>query len=245
MITPRSMKRITLVVFLVLITFLLPAQKMKDLGAKPVWVDGVIVLKDKTRLEGKIYYNTSFGTVQFKDDGEVLSIQENRVLEIRYFDPTLNRLRNYSSFVYAERETGQDQELLFEIIKDFESFAVLSRISKPLLFLPSNTDPGMLGEVNDFIKKKTLIEIEGIFFLGNDNELQLYCLIKNTEVDGLFRDYSKADSKVLKSKIPETFMEEHWEDIKAYIRQARLDPSKKDDLIRILDHYEQLVAQSK
>ncbi len=239
------MKRPVLIIFLSLFSFLVVGQKIKDLGANPVWQTGKIILKDKTKLEGSVYYNTGFGTVQFKKapQDEIISIQENRVLELTYFDPALNRSRNYVSLVYLDMETDREHELLFEIIKDFEKFAVLSRISKPLLLLPSNTNPGILNEVNDFVKEKTLIEVEGIFFLGNDNKLQPYCLIKSTEVDGLILDYSRSKSKVIKSKILETLMADHWKELKAYSKEAKLDPSKKADLIRILDHYEQLLAQ--
>lgn len=240
------MRQIPLTICLLLISLTIQAQGLRELGIKPVWREGNIQLKDNTTLKGLVYYNTSFGTIQFKsiEEAEVISFQENRVLTMNFFDQQLNRTKNYTAITYTDTATDRQHQSLFEVIKDFGDFAVLSRISKAAQLYPSNYNNEYINTLHDFgvPDDKMYIQIEGIFFVDKRRKLALYSLIKDMDYDGLLYDYSKSKSKIIKSKVLRDYTKNHWDDLQVYIKENKLKPKLKSDLIRILDHYEHLIA---
>lgn len=220
----------------------LVAQKRKDFGIKPLWRQGTITFKDETKFEGLVYYNSNFGTIQIKSaQGEIISFPENKILSMSYFDDKLNRSVHYTSLVYKDTLADKEYELFFEVIKDFRKFAVLSRLTTASLLFPVNSNTEAFDILDDFVsKKRAYVQVEGIFFIDKSNRLELYCLIKNMDFDGLLYDYSKSETKILKSKSLKRNTADHWDELKEYIRKNQLDPKIKSHLIRILDHYEQL-----
>jgi len=217
------------------------SQNVSELGMTPKWSDGKITLKNKSTYEGPIYYNTHFGTIQYKSDDEIISLQENKVLSMTFFDKDLKDPRSYYTFTYRDTLTDKDHELLFEILKDFKTFGVLSRLTKASIFLPSNNSPNR-NILHDFgvPPDKMFIQVEGIFFVNERNKLELFSLIKDMDYDGVLYNYSKSKSKIIKEKLLREYTGKYWEEIKIYIKQNKLKLKMKPDLLRILDHYEQL-----
>ena len=243
------MQKISVLICLLLSGFTLYAQDVRKLGMNPTWYTGSLQLKSSDKLEGLIYYNTSFGTIQYKSkaEDETLSFQENRILKLQFFDPKLNRTRFYTAITHLDTLTDKVQETLFEMVKDFENFAVLSRISKASVLLPSKYNPNYISIFQDFgvPEDKMFIQVEGIFFIDKRNKLTLYSLIKDMDYDGLIYDYQKSKSKIIKSNVLKEYTKDHWEELETYIKENKLKPKFKDDLLRILDHYEHLRATSK
>lgn len=235
---------ISLCIFLWSYNFL-PAQTLRTLGMNPIWRDGYIVLKDNSSYRGKVYYNTNFGTIQYKpdDEGEIITFQENRILSMNYFDEEMDRSRNYHAFAYTDTLADREYESLFEIIKDFKTFAVLSRSSKASMLFPANYNPyNIMGMFQDFgvTQDKMFIQVEGIFFIDSRDKLELYTLIRNIDFDGVLYDYSKTKSKIIKRSILKEFTKKFWSNIEQYIKQNKLKPQNKNDLLQILDYYEEL-----
>ena len=223
----------------------LSAQTLRTLGMNPIWRDGHIVLKDNSSYRGKVYYNTNFGTIQYKPDNEseIITFQENRILSLNYFEEETNRSRNYHAFTYIDTLADREYESLFEIIKDFKTFAVLSRSSKASMFLPANYNSyNVVGMFKDFgvTQDKMFIQVEGIFFIDSRNKLELYMLIRNTDFDGVLNDYSKTKSKIIERSILKEYTKKFWNNIEQYIKQNKLKPQNKNDLLQILDYYEEL-----
>lgn len=215
----------------------------KDLGINAAWSIGKITLDGGKVLEGLVYYNSNFGTIQYKqkENSQVTSYQEANVLALSFFDTALNRTRNYLTLHYKIKDDGIEGDLFFEVIREYENFAVLSRLTKAVLFFP--TGPSDFGDViNDFVKKKKIVQLEGVFFLGEDNELELYTLTKSTTVDGMLLDYNKSQTQVVKANLLSTFTGEYWPTLNAYIEDNDLKPKRKSDLIRVLDEYDHLLA---
>jgi hypothetical protein len=240
------MQKISLLICLLLVGLITHAQDIRKLGMNPTWYEGSLQLKSTDKLEGLIYYNTNFGTIQYKSksQGETISFQENRVMKMHYFDPKLNRTRHYSAITYIDTLTDKIHETLFEVFKDFGDFVVLSRISKAALLFPSNYNPNSITILQDFgvPADKMFVQVEGIFFIDKRNKLALFCLIKDMDYDGLLYDYQKSKSKIIQSEVLEDYTKDHWISLEKYIKENKLKPKLKDDLVRILDHYEHLRA---
>src|SRR5687768_12134079 len=125
------MQKILVSLCLLFTAFTTHAQEGLKLGMTPTWYTGSLQLKSTDELQGLIYYNTNFGTIQYKPEiqAETLSFQENRILKMQFFDPKLNRTRYYTAITYIDTLTDKIHETLFEVMKDFGDFVVLSRIS--------------------------------------------------------------------------------------------------------------------
>lgn len=244
MILKDKMKTARLILLILIVSHQLYSQKVRELGMTPVWSHGKVILKNNKIYEGEIYYNTHFGTVQFKrvDESEIISVQENNVQSITYFDKILNRTRNYYTFPVRDTLTDKNYELLFEIVKDFKTSAVLSRMTRASIFFPINYSSSR-NILHDFgvPPDRMYVQIEGIFFVDNREKVELYSLIMDMDYDGLLYDYSKSKSKIIKDKLLKNFAGPHWEEISKYIKQNKLKPKFKPDLIRILDQYEYLI----
>jgi uncharacterized membrane protein len=111
------------------------------------------------------------------------------------------------------------------------------------MLFPANYNPyNIMGMFQDFgvTQDKMFIQVEGIFFIDSRDKLELYTLIRNIDFDGVLYDYSKTKSKIIKRSILKEFTKKSWSNIEQYIKQNKLKPQKKNDLLQILDYYEEL-----
>jgi hypothetical protein len=218
-------------------------QNLKNLGLDTEWRPGTIVLKDNTILKGLIQYNTQFGVIHFKEtkDEESIPLQEKRVLKMSFLDKETSLTRSFHMFTLRDTLRDKEYDLLFEIIKDYKDFGVLSRRSTTAMFFS-----GYRADAPDFMdelglpKPKVFSQIELIMFVNNRQKLEPVLAIQDIEYDGYAVDYTKSKSKLIKEKVIKDYTGQHWDTLSKYIKEHKLKLNRKDDLMRVLDHFEQL-----
>jgi hypothetical protein len=210
-----------------------------DLNQSTNWYRGEIKLRSEKTLVGFIQNNDRLGLIKFKtnldtDDTEE-SFQEKSILALEYFDTDRNKLRIFYSFNYKSEESGFSGSLLFEVIKDFKTFAVLSKKSK--MDLVGKDNSGMEG----FSKAAGLIigQKEGFFCVDETGKLEYFLIVEYTMKDGIMRDKKKNKIKY-KEAVLRKYFNEHWDEIKEYAAENGLRFSNKDDIVSLLDQYDLL-----
>ena len=107
----------------------------------------------------------------------------------------------------------------------------------------ANQNPNTRNIFNDFgLNDKVYARVEGVFFVDKREKLELYLMLYDFDYDGVIFDYSNSKTKYNKESILKRYSGEHWNELKYYMKKSKLKPSKRPDLLRILDHLEQLTV---
>lgn len=217
------------------------AQISDDLGINSQWVDASITLKNGESFERQIQHNQFTGNIIFQNaDGENISMQENRILSMEYSDPTTGQYRIFYSFEYREKGTGREQEMLFEIIKDFKGFAVLSKYL-PATALGNTSDNDEIDVFASRSHGNVYGQAEIILFVGAEADLELYIVLAYIKKDGFLFDQTKYKVKIVDKKLPKKYLAEYWDQVKVFMDENRFDLRSKRELLQVLDYYESLV----
>ncbi len=237
------MKGIVLVLSCYLINVNVLAQISDDLGIHSQWVSALITFKNNESIEGLIQHNLYTGNIIYQDpSGEKIPINENRILSMEYSDPATGLYRVFYAFEFKDKETGRVDEMLFEIVKDFKNFAVLSK------YLPA-TSLGNLSDNDDFdilaSRKHGSVygQAEIILFVGEEAELELYFILAYLKKDGLLFDQTKFKVQVVDKKLPKKYLKDYWSEVEAFMDENRFNLKSKRELFQVLDYYESLVEQ--
>jgi hypothetical protein len=208
-----------------------------SLGLKTTWNRGAILLTDNSRLSGFIQNNERLGLIKFKptlDQSEEQSFQEKRIVKMEYFDAELSRKRKFYSLNFKDEERGFQDEVLFEIIMECKEFAVLSK--------KSNVQKALRERSTNYGFSFTTAgyeQFEKIFLVGVDGKAEL------VQVSSAFE---KEKGKLLAMPVSPYFDKETfkkfvgpaWKDINSYVKKEKLKLTEKDDLVSVLEFYQQL-----
>ena len=215
--------------------------QIEELNQKVNWYRGEIVLRSDKKLVGFVQNNDKLGLVKFKTDldepeNEEESFQEKSILTLEYFDTDRNKMRHFYTFNYKSEQTGFSGPLLFEVLKDFKTFAVLSKKSK--MDVVGKDKSGMEG----FSDAAGLIvgQQEGFFCLNETGRIEYFLLVEYLQKDGIVKDKSKTKVKY-REEVIRKYLKDHWNEMKEYAEKNGLRFSNKDDVITLLDHYDLIV----
>jgi hypothetical protein len=103
-----------------------------SLGMNTQWREGSILVEHNTSLQGLIKYNDKLGMIKFKqgDGDEEQSFSEKGILAMRFYDENTGGWRNFATFNVKEEQTGWQGALLFEVLMEFENYALLTRLER-------------------------------------------------------------------------------------------------------------------
>ena len=82
-------------------------------------------------MNGLIKYNDKLAIIKFKesDADEEQSFSE-RILAMQFYDESTGWWRHFATLNVKEEETGWQGALLFEVLIEFENFALLTRLDR-------------------------------------------------------------------------------------------------------------------
>lgn|GEM_PF-1487089 len=228
-------------------------QKSKPelLQADADWTDGTVMLNDGSELAGLINYNDKTGVVSFKNSATSRVMTSRNLMGFEYLDPITDKQRVYYSLEIPD-ETGIKSASIFEVIRLFESFAVLSRI-EPVEFKKKNNNnstnpyfqPTIMSMNNQNNSSTKISQRETIWFLPQDGDPTLYLEYIARENDGQLIDLSHDKKKIQDNDIFERCIGKDYPAIEAYAKTNDLSFKKKEDLIKMLDFYDTLVDNKK
>lgn len=226
-------------VLTVLVVCVLPAVahgQFDSLGLNTKWCEGIMVLNNNTELKGYIKHNDKLSLIKFKKnlDEEEVSFAESSIITMEYFDPGQSRHRKFAAFRVKVEEAGWTGNVFFEIMFEFESFAVLSK-REPV-------NPAIRARNNNYSTSYVKVgyeQFERICLIGTDGKAEVLLIANEFE-----RDRWSSSSSKIKHYFKKALLVKHmgpkWELVNTYVKKNKLRLKEKKDLMLALEYYHRL-----
>ena len=201
------------------------------------WNEGFIQLNDRSCRKGFIQYKHTQRLIKFKDslnDVEELTFPEKRVLTMEYFDTDEATKRRFYTLNVREQDSGFVGEVLFEIIMEMKTSAVVSRqYAVHQLGLVSSSK-----RKNQFNPGENDNRLERIYIVNHDGRIELLATLPVAR-----KDKSKPVARPVEPFLDQTVLKKFtgpkWKMVKAYVKEERLHLKKKKDLFKALEFFQQ------
>lgn len=210
------------------------------------WSIGSVFLADGGRLNGLVKYNDKLRFIAWQpyNNRDVSKVfREDEVTAVELFDQRAGKRRKLLSLVLRDNETGEEQIMLFELLKVFSDFAVLLR-KEPVVglnaayrgspFYPLYELPLIYASNSNgapFIDQKEII-----YFVNDEGCFEVY--YRKSKTDRRMGERF-ADKDLLKK-----YTTGYYDAVKDYARRNKLVFTDTDDLVRMLDYYELMRTES-
>jgi hypothetical protein len=207
--------------------------------------EGSITLYDGSSIKGIVTYNDNEGFVQVLEGTESHSYAPKRVIAFEFFDDALNRKRNFLSLEATNTETGQIDFVFFEILGEFENFAILTkkdRIQTEVISSGGGYNPAT-GNSWPATSSTVAYQTETVYFLNAEGKLEPYTQNIDREVERTFADSRTNKDRYVKKNLLEQYTGEHYPALQAYIDENKLKLKRKEDLILVIQEYKRLLGQ--
>jgi hypothetical protein len=204
---------------------------------EPVWAAGKLTLNDGTELEGIIKYDNKTGEIAFRNASVSKILTPRNVLDFEFTDRKTRR-RRFFYYLEIAGEAGNSTPI-FEVMRSYETFAVLSRIEpvQPVKVDNFLNQRQIGGAAADPVSATGFTQRETIWFLPADGKPTIY-------LDLLYTSYFKSrNDKVEDKDIFEKCTGSLYPAIKSFARRNNLSFANKHHLLRMLDFYELQLAR--
>lgn len=216
------------------------------------------MLNSGTELKGLLKYNTRNGILSYQDGVESKVFTPLRVAGFEFFDERLAKQRIFYTLTYEDHETSVDRPLFFELLKDYKTFVILSKVDRVdieekhrsnSIFI--NGYSGMKSNSYHAQGMDSRLEIsqtETIYLMSSsDGKIKPYIKVTIAE-DGVKDIFTKKDSKTKNKMIDRDLMEEYvasenYIKLLEYAEHYTLNFKVKSDLMKILDYYDELISK--
>lgn len=219
------------------------------------WNEGKIYLTSGETLTGLVKLNTKTGLLAFESGSTSKSFTPRSVISFEYFDAELQAKKSFISVTYkSESTSGKKSKApasenglpqFYEILIECKDFALLASSSK--MNLKMNHTPGGYTNAQTGVgiglnnSSTTYSQTESLLIFDAEGIITPVLDITHTEIDQtLFGSSEKTKSKKLDNSAIEKYTTPHFEELEEFVRERKLSFKRKDDLIRILEHYNSL-----
>ena len=200
-----------------------------------------------TELFGMLRYNDKSGLLSFDDGNKSSSYTADGAVAFELFDESIKKQRVFYSFLWEE-EQGIRRRLFFEIVMEFESFTILSKvdpidISHKVFSSPGGFHPGTnaYAPASEYGTSIKISQTETIYLMDSESNIKPYIQIVETDIDGVLYDRKKTRNKILDEHLLQEFVGKQMNDkLVEYARQHNLSFKDKEDLIRVFEYYCQI-----
>lgn len=204
------------------------------------WYEGKVILNDGISIAGQVQYNHFDATVRIKNDDGTRSFNTRTVQSFEFDDKERGRRRKILTIPYDVLGKGTDELLFFEVLKEFESFALLSRVSgliaKSTMNDPSNYQLPFEAE-----------QVEYLYVFDDQGNSKLIMEVKYEENSLFYSTKTQFATTQVKTRIKESepFKEyingPDYAKLEIYAKENKLSFKDRNDLIIILDQYERML----
>lgn len=179
-----------------------------------IWHEGKLILVNETILEGKIKYDMVRGLVQVDTNGKVYTHGAKSIFYFKIYDETIESHREFYVLPYG-LITSYKAPVIFEVLVE-GNLTLLSREYTTTKNVQSSS-PYNIGGYQGYQKE---VLVYDYFFLDRKGNITQY----NMKKKELMAAVSKRQSEVTD-----------------YMRQTKLRPDRRNDLIRIIAFYNALL----
>lgn len=242
-------KRTWLVGLLICISATLSAQRELPILSENLeeWNDGSIILNNGTELIGKVRFNAFEGILSFQNGKDSRSLRANSVQTFEYHDPRTNSKRTYFTIPQEDDVNGLVRPMFFEVIRQFENFAVLAKITPIAAQEITNRSPSMDPNfdqsplyTNKFIK---LEYKEEFYVLSESGDLEEFAEMKRIMTKGQLFDKNAKHTKITDRHVLKQHFAPHYEAMEKYAKENDLEWDEREDMVKLLDYYKNLVKE--
>ncbi len=214
--------------------------------------EGSIILSDGKELIGLVAYNDKTGILKFERGNDSRSLTARNILGFEGYDPDFDGNRIFYSLQTSDPDNGTMRPFFFELIKDFKSFAVLTR-KEPVDFKqkkdwnPISRNNLLSGnnQADGYGNKTKLViqQIETFYLLKPQEDPQPYfsIIVENTDKKPLLFNDQKTKEKFVDRDLFKEYAGPLFEKVKIYADENRLSFKEKSDFLKILEYYETLL----
>jgi hypothetical protein len=208
-----------------------------DTTARP----GKVVLIDGSEIKGNIVFNDNDGIVTVcTNDNDRRSFNAKRLVSFQFYVSDLSRVRNFYCMEFPDPKTGMKTTEIFEVLKELGTFAVLSKIDR-LKTQRSGSSDHYPGTISDRQEVRA-IQTETVYFVNSDGLFEPYLGFEVREREGEILDTHRKSKWFIESGLFKKYTAQHYDALSDYAKQNKLSFKDKEDIVKILNEYERLVA---
>lgn len=258
----KVVEKNVIAVFLLLFSLDLVAQKNKKqeehlLTDNTEFFEGSIMLNTGEELKGLIKYNDRNGVLSYENGNDSRVFTAMRVSAFEFFDESVQKQRVFYTFKYEDSETNVERPQFFEMLRDYETFAILSRtdriiVEEKIQAGSSGFNP-FTGTYNPTMASPNAVKLivsqtETIYVINSAGEIKPYFKFTNVEDGKKSWGANGRDTKTKHRMIDSTLLldymtaEQHLK-LLEYADANDLDFSVKEDFIKVLDYYDALIGK--
>lgn len=222
----------------------LRAQDLTISGDDIEWSEGTVTLTSNQVLKGLVKYDSKTGLLKFEGGKESKVLTARGVTQFQYLDEVRNTQRKFYS-IEAEDSKGIVRPQFFEILKELKNFAVIYSQNPMELKQKPNWGLGsgdFFGNTQKKSQKIRALQKEIIFLIDTEGELYPYMVMTYEEKPRDFIEGSKSKfkTKMVGKDFLKNLTGNYYQVLEDYAKDYKLNFDDREDLLRILDHYEQL-----
>jgi hypothetical protein len=206
---------------------------------------GSVTLFDGSKVLGEVTFNDNDGIVTVKTgDDEAKSFTAKKIIAFEFLDDATFRNRSFLVIDYADPDTGQSGFSFFEVLGEFETFAIVSRIDR----VKAEPDQPLLGPytapaLKDRNNTLTVTsQTETIFFLNAQGDFQPYVKTVKREFERLLIDSKQDKNSFVNRDLLEEYTGEHYTALRDFIKENKLKLKIKEDLLLVIEEYKRLAS---
>ena len=245
-----------LILLLLVLSFTdLLGQKDKDniklLGDTFKWSEGSILLANGEELNGLVKYNDQNGVLSYNDGDDARSISSRNVLSFDFFDEQLQKQRVFFSLEDEDSQTHDIRHLFFELIKDYETFALLLRTDRTEMKERTTTSSGTPNGFGGYTPGWTSSSVElsqsqTVCILNTKGEVLPYfkCVyVEDGKKSWINGEDVRIKNKMIDDELLSQFISQtNYSKLQRYADENKQNFKKINDFKKILEYYDTLIS---
>ena len=207
------------------------------------------MLSNGDELKGLVKYNSSTGILSYQDGSESRVFTPLKVSGFEFFDESLQVQRIFYTLKYEDSETNVIRPLFFEVLREYKTFAILSKFDR--LDVGQKANPTWNNNNNSYpYRDNTILVIsqtETMYIMNSHGEIKPFFKNTNSE-DGRKSLISGKDTKIENKMIDRDLLEEfiappEYKQLKKYAEENKLNFKIKEDFMKILKYYDGMISK--
>jgi len=237
---PRSPSVILFLLLLIASWSIVIAQP-SDVEKELKWLRGNITLNSEEKLAGLCSYNEVNGIIYYKANDRSATIRtfhRSEILALEYVDAHRVITKKYYSLTLRNKKTQLDETGFYEMLKEYDEFAVVAK--KNLVYSEKiiNTSTGLHRNPKLFLR-----QYEQFYFLDKYGNLDFFMSVERNYLEDRFYDNLKKTGDILNKDLLSRYMGTYWPEMEQYLKDTGLRINDRSSLLQTFNYYDQLLTE--
>jgi len=211
--------------------------------ASEFWSQGSITLNDGTVLNGLLNYVSTDGVVVYRtgaEDPEIRTIFLATIVKMNFNDLAEGINRKFYSLAFPNAVTGNEEVFLYEVLKEFDTFVLLSKKDQLQTQVSSYQNSYSISP-KWFSSKSTVTQTEEFYFVDKEKgQLEKYLTLSYKRVRAGMYGYRNEEIKFLDKTLFPKYLKQSWEQVQKYEAENHIKLDRRENILLALNYYEAL-----